>query len=106
MRFGLMIRSIEFFWQRLTRGWDDSDTWSLDEVIAKFALPRFRRFMELTNGYPSDVTEEEYTLILEKIEYALSIAANQNYDELTMEEQTKVAEGLELFGKYFRTFWW
>jgi hypothetical protein len=42
-------REIKFFWQRLTRGFDDSVTWNLDITVAKFMLPRFKLYREAHN---------------------------------------------------------
>lgn len=43
---------IRRFFQRIIRGWDDSDTWSLDTTFYQWFLPRFKRFQELNCGYP------------------------------------------------------
>ena len=45
------------WFQRRTRGWDDSDTWALDMTMAELMLPRFKRFRELhkTRCGPSGV---------------------------------------------------
>ena len=52
-RLGYRIwRQVRFFFQRLFRGWDDSDTWSLDVSFYKWLKPRLERFVELTNSYP------------------------------------------------------
>lgn len=56
----LLKRSIRFFFQRLFRGWDDSETWSLDYQFYKWLLPRLKRFRELTFAYPG--TDEYPTL--------------------------------------------
>lgn len=55
-----MLRKIKFFWQRLTRGFDDSETWSLDYTFFKWLLPRLKRFREVVNGYPSEITYDEW----------------------------------------------
>src|SRR5688572_28721580 len=39
-----IIRPIQFFWQRMTRGFDDSCTWSLDCHLAELILPRLKLF--------------------------------------------------------------
>lgn len=62
---------IKFLWQRLTRGWDDSDLWSLDYTIAKFALPRLREFKLQAMGHPSSLTEEEWNMILDKMIWSM-----------------------------------
>ena len=45
-------RKVKFFWQRLTRGFDDSETWSLDYNFFTWLLPRLKRFREVTCCYP------------------------------------------------------
>lgn len=56
----LLKRKIKFFFQRVIRGWDDSETWSLDYEFYKWLLPRLKRFEELTIAYPG--TEKYPTL--------------------------------------------
>jgi hypothetical protein len=51
----LNIRRIKFLYQRITRGWDDSQTWNLDYEIAKFIVPRLKRFKEITIGVPCNL---------------------------------------------------
>jgi hypothetical protein len=101
------IRSaIKHWWQRRTRGWDDRDTWSLDWTIAKFVLPRLRRFREVSNGYPADMTKEEWDTILNRMIYALEVCSD---DSEWLEEYVnwdRVNQGLQEFGKYFRNLWW
>jgi len=38
------VREKKFKKQRLKRGFDDSETWSLRDTIAKFIIPRLKRF--------------------------------------------------------------
>lgn len=67
-------RKIKFFWQRLTRGWDDSETWSLDQTILKFIYPRLHRFAELTVCYPDGYkTLEDWKNELFKRSYQLKL---------------------------------
>ena len=54
MNFYLIKRGIKFFFQRMFRGWDDSETWSLDREFHKWILPRLKRFGELTCAYPDN----------------------------------------------------
>lgn len=105
MRTNLFRRSIKHWWQRRTRGWDDSDTWSLDFTIAKFVLPRLKKFREIDFGYPGNMSEEEWREILDKMIYAMEFNAK---DEIIMdkEENEKIQEGNKLFGKYFNSLWW
>ncbi len=45
-------RKIKFFFQRLFRGFDDSDTWDLQDTFHRWLLPRLKRFRDITCGYP------------------------------------------------------
>ncbi len=92
---------MRFFYQRQTRGWDDSETWSLDVEIAKWALPRLKRFREIDSGHPADLTEEEWGDILDSIISALECAVNE--DVFYSAESLR---GFKLFGEYFSHLWW
>ena len=50
--FFLLRRRIKFFFQRLFRGWDNSETWDLEYSFHKWLLPRLKKFRELTCAYP------------------------------------------------------
>ena len=52
IRWSSLKQKILFCWQRNTRGWDDSETWSLDDKLYEWLLPRLKRFNELNNSYP------------------------------------------------------
>lgn len=45
-------RKIKFLFQRLFRGFDDSDTWDLQDTFYRWLLPRLRRFRDVTCAYP------------------------------------------------------
>jgi len=44
--------------QREERGFDDTEVYNLDSTIARFILPRLKRYKELNNIVPTDLTEE------------------------------------------------
>ena len=45
-------RKIKFFFQRLFRGWDDSETWMLSLNFYKWLRPRLKRLADITCAYP------------------------------------------------------
>jgi hypothetical protein len=118
-------RWLKFWWQRRTRGWDDSVTWNLDTTIARFALPRLRRFRELPHGYwhpvapemEADLTgftpEEESRgiadteRVLDEIEWFLSVHASEEgtWQLETPEQRERYAAACILFGKNFGHLW-
>lgn len=100
------VRWWKHWWQRRTRGWDDSDTWNLDSTIAKFALPRLRRFKELTCGHPGNLTAEEWDSILDDIIYGLEACILSTEGKGPEINWKRHQRGLEFFGKWFFHLWW
>ena len=113
--------------QRIERGFDDTETWNLDSTMAKFILPRLKRFKELHNGYPANLTPEQYDLYLDKMIYAFEQLSDEDasMDELEnvfgednfkigdssyagaeRNRDVTVEEGLQLFAEYFQSLWW
>lgn len=108
MTWGLMRRSFRHWWQRRTRGWDDSETWNLDVTASRFILPRLRRFKRITRGYPAELTEEGWNAILDDMIYALEVCVRSNEEVLGADEADwdRVERGLEAMGKWWRALWW
>ena len=99
-------RDVRFFWQRRTRGWDDSETFSLDHSLAKLILPRLKRFKEVTIGIPGNLKEDEWNLILDKMIAAFEFAASDKRWVAESEEYQKHNEGIKLFAEHFWSLWW
>jgi hypothetical protein len=108
----LLKRSFKLTWQRLTRGWSDADTWSLDMTIAEFVYPRLVRYKELTEDfcYPFGMTEEEWIDILDDIIYAMWVYSSDErlfdaYEEFDIDWE-RVERGLKYFGEHFDQLSW
>lgn len=114
MRFWRNVRrSLLFWWQRRTRGWDDSDTWNLDSTIAEFVLPRLRRFRELNNGIWANPdtaeSDEPYTEnAINDIEWLLNVHASEEgtWQLTTPELQERYNKASKLFAENFGNLWW
>lgn len=94
--------------QRLERGFDVSETWSLRDTIADFVLPRLRVFRDIDVSRPGSFdSRDEWNDILDKMIRAFEIVQLDNkegvYDDDVWLEYTK---GMRLFGKYFLELWW
>ncbi len=99
-------RIARFDMQLATRGWDDTDLWSLDLTIAQFALPRLKAFKPFAQSFPSSITSDEWDLILDKMINAFEIMVNgDRWPALNDEDALIVQEGCELFGKWFTNLW-
>ena len=99
-------RVVRFFFQRLTRGWDDSDLWSLDYSLAKLITPRLRLFAEHRGGHPACMTEEEWATILNKMCEAFEYyGSDERWGGKEFEMCEKHQEGLDLFAKHYGSLW-
>lgn len=102
-------RWVRFFYQRRTRGFDDSETWALDTSLSRLIVPRLKRFKELLDGHPAEMTFEEWNEILDEMIWSFDWFASEKRWDLTNEEevvQLKRAEaGIQLFAKYFDSLW-
>jgi hypothetical protein len=80
--------------QRIERGFDDTEVFSLDYTIIQFALPRIKRLLEIErNKCISNFSEGEYFKDLEQI-----ISDLETYDSDVTD--------LTLFFKYFKQLWY
>jgi len=100
-------REAEFLKQRIERGFDDSETWSLTDTICRFTIPRLKRFKEVANFIPSNSTPKEWDLILDKITTALELTTRNEGSRIWSDEELKqINEGLDLFREWFLALWW
>ncbi|MBQ7489799.1 MAG: hypothetical protein IJT51_04695 [Bacteroidales bacterium] len=108
---------IKYLRERLERGGDDTETWNLDVTVAKFILPRLKRFKEVNNGYPCELTPEGWDQVIEKMIYAFEHSEYEDLDydgkswlELHEAEKKeilcKITEGLNLFARHFFDLCW
>lgn len=106
--WNLIKRACVFWWQRRTRGFDDSETWSMDQTLSIHILPRLKRFKQVNNGTPYGLTEEQWNEILDKMIYSFEFASNEDkyFYSHKQWEYDKFKEGIKLFAKYFSALWW
>lgn len=55
-----IIREIKFFFQRIFRGWDDSECWNLDHTFAGWIIPRLEILKKNKHGVPSDMFADRW----------------------------------------------
>ena len=89
------------------QGWDDTDTWCLRSAIAVTLGPRLRRFKELTNNHPTDLSEEQWARELDQMILAFHlIETDATRHTLTDKEKDQIELGLDLFRNRFHDLWW
>ncbi len=64
MMFYCFRRKIRFFFQRLFRGFDDSETWDLEKEFYKWLLPRLKRFKDITKACPCNMEYKDWKNML------------------------------------------
>ena len=99
-------RRIKYFLQRLIRGFDDSETWELDDTFLKWLLPRLKRFNELNYGYPEDrgSFENWKNEINQKI---IQLETILNSDEwYSKDYENEIEDFLNWFKNNIRHLWW
>lgn len=96
--------------QRLERGFDDSEMWSLDCTIAEFIAPRLKVFKEQAaqiGDHPVNITSEKWQEILSKMIEGFELYSDHfNWpSEDSNENWQKVYKALELFKNWFMNLW-
>jgi hypothetical protein len=98
-------RELEFTKQRIERGFDDSETWSLRDTIALFIIPRLERYEEIAKDFL--LRDEELINKINKFLEAMKLATRDDGACIfTEEESEKYEEGLKTFPEIFSTLWW
>lgn len=94
---------IKYLFQWIKNGFPDSDVWNLDWSIAKYTLPRLKRLKEIQHGFPGDLeTIEEWDKILDKIIITFDRILKE---DVHIEHEKEITEGLDLFRKYYFSLW-
>ncbi len=98
-------RAEEYKKQRVERGFDDSETWSLDCTIAKFIIPRLERYIELSDKIILRSEEQKRNIrsILTAMELTIR---NDGLRDFTKEEEEQVQEGLQSLADNWFSLWW
>lgn len=94
------------------QGFDDTVTWSLDDSIVKFILPRLKRYYEIASNIivmdekrseeDTETFEEAIKSMIEGFEIQ---QADFNFDA-DPEKLAKYMKAWELLAKWHRLLWW
>lgn len=98
-------REEEFIKQRLERGFDDSETWSLRDTIALFIIPRLKLYQEIASRYV--LRDDELVNDIDSFIDALELVSRDHGICIhTPEEAKRIKKGLKKFHKIFMTLTW
>lgn len=87
----------QFRTERETRGFDQTELWSLDMTIARYILPRIKYFAE---NYSHPENEADMKIIVAA--FTLVASEECSYSE---EDYTTIQKGLRLFAEYLPGLW-
>lgn len=62
-----LLSGIKCAWQRATKGYCFRDLWSIDDWFLQIMPKMLDEYIEINHGYPSDMTDEEWVEIVNKI---------------------------------------
>lgn len=106
IKYATAERQRRHLWQRITRGWPDSDLWSLDHSLAKIILPRLKRFKDCRGGHPHGMTDQEWDDIIGEMVFGIEwYASGDCWNSEDRQKAERAHKGLELFGKYYGHLW-
>jgi hypothetical protein len=103
LRWWTWVKPFVYSYQRVTRGWADCDTWSLDNHIAGVLADAIQHLRIHTHGYPNGLSEKKWDAIL--VDITAGFDAVQIMDEMEPEyTEDQTQEGL--FGGPKRIYDW
>ena len=91
------------FYQRGKRGYSDRDLWNLDLYLATWLPEAIENFLNNNNGYPAELTEQEWKDILQKMIMGFRDYVAEEYYNIEVSDSSK--EALQLFVKWFGYLW-
>src|SRR5258706_6564347 len=102
-------REKEFSKQRIERGFDSSEIWSLRDTIANFIIPRLSFYIENIERLGSshgNASNKEEVIALKRILRMFELTARNNGSFiLTKDEEKEFEEGILLFPEWYLSMW-
>jgi len=97
-------REKEYAEQRVSRGFDDSETWDVGCTIMNFAIPRLERYIKIAK---ESLDELEFITKCEKVLRSfVLLTRNDGLRLFNEKEKTEVKEGLSLLPETIEGMWW
>jgi hypothetical protein len=108
MRFRNMWYDLKFAvrmtYQRWTRGYSADEVWDLNSHVAAYLVPRLRALRDRTDGFPGDLDEHQWRVVLTDMVDGFEVAASEvNFSE---DERKRVQRALDLFSQHFFSLWY
>jgi hypothetical protein len=96
---------IELYKQQYNEmGFDDTVTWALDDSIARFILPRLKRYYEIAQQ--TIKMEEEFENAIKTMIDGFELQTKQDYNEFDKTQFELVNSAWVCLSKYHGGLWW
>lgn len=91
----------------MENGFSYDELWNLDSSIASFIIPRLKKFMKTTHGYPNEIGKfEDWEIAIRKMLVYLRCISNGNYGDTEKGKRFEFfKEGMKLFHEHFHSLW-
>lgn len=86
--------------QKISVKIDRWDTWSMDHTLAHIILPMLKQLKATNHGHPSELTEQEWDEIQNKMIWSFEQKIKDEDDD-----HARMAEGFRLFGRFYQNLW-
>jgi len=97
-------REKKFKKQRKTRGFDDSELWSLRDTIANFIIPRLEEY--IPRAERNFIRTKKVNKQIRNLLKAMKLVARDGGSAIyTKKEEKQLTKGLEAFPKIFMRLW-
>ena len=104
-----IYRPVVGLFQRIFRGYSNTDLWGLDYYIAKRILPALKAFRKAKKyGYPNDFkTFKDWQKAIDDMIFGLEeiIKEECTIRKFNKKRFDRAVKGRELFGKYLTALW-
>lgn len=102
------LNEVKYFYQRVTRGYDDPSWWNLNNHVVESALKPLKHLRKENNGHPMVHTTKEWNKILDEIIWSFETFLKDDFDyskKKWRKDYDRMQKGFELFGKYLLNLW-
>jgi hypothetical protein len=91
--------------QRIERGFDESELWSLTDTIANFIIPRLEEYQSMKPVILTQSKQEKKQI--DDFLMAMKLIARNGGTRIWNESEKKIVEsGMKHFHKFFLSLWW
>ena len=100
------------YWKKEQKkyGFDERQTWNLNQTIICFLYPRLKMYQKYNYGYPCNLTSEKWENIIQEMIDGFEAHLKFKDEDWTLEKDQEVHQktqkSFDLLAKYWDDLWW